>query len=419
MLALQFQLEQTQWWPPERLAQAQLAQLNQSLAQARATVAFYRDRLPAAPLDWDAFRALPRLTRSEVQAQGAALLSNRVPPQHGDVASGETSGSTGRPITYYATGMSQFFWRAFTLRDHLWHRRDLCGKLAVIRPRVETMTLPGWGPSAEAAFHTGPCLTLGIAIDVDEQLAWLAGQRPDYVLSMARNLHALAQRALERGVKLPGLREARAYGEVLPEDAREIVRRAWDVPLTDLYTAEEVGYIALQCPDGGGLHLQAENLVVEILDPAGRACGPGEIGKVVITTLHNFAMPLIRYELGDYAEAGAACRCGRGLPVVTRVLGRSRNLMTLPGGAKRWPSFASERWSHLAPVRQLQLVQRSVEEVAVRVVAARPLSPPEKAALVRALQQSLRHPFRMPVEEVAEISRSGHKYEDFVSEMGA
>jgi phenylacetate-coenzyme A ligase PaaK-like adenylate-forming protein len=71
--------------------------------------------------------------------------------------------------------------------------------------------------------------------------------------------------------------------------------------------------------------VQSESVLLEIVDDAGRACAPGRAGRVVVTSLHNFATPLIRYELGDLAEFGAPCACGRSLPVISRVLGRSRS----------------------------------------------------------------------------------------------
>ena len=76
---------------------------------------------------------------------------------------------------------------------------------------------------------------------------------------------------------------------------------------------------------------------MEVLDNHGRPCKEGETGRVVLTDLHNFTMPLIRYEIGDYAEVGPPCACGRGLPVLARILGRSRNMLTLPAGDRIWP----------------------------------------------------------------------------------
>ncbi len=138
----------------------------------------------------------------------------------------------------------------------------------------------------------------------------------------------------------------------------------------------------------------------------------------MVTPLHNFATPLIRYEIDDYAEVGEACPCGRGLPVLTRILGRSRNMLTLPSGEQFWPSFPSEAFMTAEPVRQVQLVQRSLEEIDVKLVAARPLSRAEQDRLRGAIGERLRHPFTLNLVFVDEIPRSASgKDEDFRSEI--
>ena len=423
-LALQHQLEESQWWTPAELQRHQLAQFQLVLRHAIDTVPHWGRSLGSEwcssdlQLDWTRFRSLPLLKRSDVQRLGNDLLSRKLPSDHGGFVSSETSGSTGRPIKRYGTAVTEFFWRAFTLREHFWHRRDFSGRLSAIRLKVERGESKGWGPATDLVMQTGPCGLLNLRTDIDAQLDWLQAQSPQYLITHASNMLWLAQRSIERGIRLPGLLQARTYGGALPDGTRATVRQAWNVGLADIYTAEEVGYLALQCPEHEHYHVQSENLIVEILDDAGNPCAPGEVGRVVVTTLHNFAMPLIRYELGDYAEAGAACACGRGLPVIKRIVGRERNILRLPDGRRHWPSFPSEKWTVAAPdVQQLQLVQKSLREVVVRIVAPRELSEDEAQRLIAALQDCLGHPFRMSVERVGEIARAGnYKFEDFVSE---
>ena len=389
------------------------------------TVPYWRDRLGSGwqdlrtTIDRDTFCALPLLRRVDIQRHGKELLSERIPTSHGRLIRSETSGSTGRPIVRYGTELTELFWRAFTLRDSLWHKRDLAGRLAAIRLKVESGESAGWGPATDAAYHTGPCALLNIRTDIDAQLDWLESQAPRYLITMASNLLWLAKRSLERGIRLPGLSQARSYGGALPEETRSIVREAWGVEVADIYTAEEAGYIALQCPQFEHYHVQAEGLLVEVLDDMGKQCDPGEIGRVVVTTLHNFAMPLIRYELGDYAEVGEPCPCGRGLPVIRRILGRHRNLLRLPDGRRHWPSFPTDKWTPAAPsVEQLQIVQRSTQDIVLRIVSVCELNPDESSHLIAALQACLGYPFRMTIERVESIARSGNfKFEDFVSEI--
>jgi phenylacetate-CoA ligase len=90
-----------------------------------------------------------------------------------------------------------------------------------------------------------------------------------------------------------------------------------------VYSSDEAGYIALQCPEGEHYHVQSESLLLEVLDAAGSACMPGQVGRVIVTTLNNFAMPLVRYDTGGDAEVGPPCACGRGLPVLRSLVERA------------------------------------------------------------------------------------------------
>jgi phenylacetate-CoA ligase len=162
--------------------------------------------------------------------------------------------------------------------------------------------------------------------------------------------------------------------------------------------------------------VQAESLFVEILDDGDRPCRPGQIGRVMITDLHNFAFPLIRYEIGDFAEVGETCRCGRGLPVLKRIVGRTRNMLVLPNGDKFWPSFPENQMMPIAPIRQFQIVQCSLENVSAKFAIARAPTEDEENTLREFLIGCLGHRFGLDLDYVDEIPRSaGGKYEDFVS----
>lgn len=422
-LAAQYQLEASQWLSPRELHNAALGQLQLLLEDAFRNLSYWKDALqrigfqPGTAITFKDFRRLPLLTRADIQNLGDALLNRNLQNAHGRVYQGRTSGSTGTPITFYQTDLSQHFWRAFTLREHLWHERDFSGKLAAIRSNVEESHGTNWGPATDPVVQTGPCSNLNIRVSIDDQLDWLAREDPDYLITHPSNLKALAARAIERRLRLPRLKQLRTFGEVLSQDTYRLCRRAWRAGIADTYSSEEAGYIALQCPHGA-YHVQAENLLVEILGERGKPCAPGIIGRVVITTLHNFAMPLIRYEIGDYARAGKQCACGRGLPVLRQIVGRQRNMLKLPDGSQHWPSFMEDRWAGIAPIRQLQVVQRKLDEILLRVVAPRPLSAEESAKLIDTFKDTLRFPYRIDIERVEAIPRgSNFKFEDFLSEI--
>jgi phenylacetate-CoA ligase len=326
-----------------------------------------------------------------------------------------SSGSTGRPIKVIGTDTTHFFWLSLSLRDHVWHRRDLSKKLAAIRSKVTRGTSQGWGEWSDS-IASGPSSALNIQADVDEQLDWLMAENPHYLLTHPTNLYALVTRAAERSIHPVNLREVRTFGETLQPGLRELVREVWEAKLTDMYSAEEVGYIALQCPDNEHYHLQSENLLVEILDERGEPCKPGEVGEVVVTTLHNFAMPLIRYRILDHAEAGAPCSCGRSLQVIRRIVGRQRNMIVLPDGRSHWPSFPSGAWLAIAPIRQFQIIQRNPQTVEIKLVCPRSLNAQEEASIQAMLTEKLGHSFKYLFSYQDNIEpRANGKYEDFIS----
>lgn len=422
LLALQFQFEQSERWPGGLLRQAQQRQLERLLAHAAKTVPFYRERLGgidarelACP---ERYSQLPLLRRRDIQERHEDLRSLAAPRKHGNVSAGLTSGSTGQPIRFLQTELTLLFWHAFTLREHLWHRRDFAGKLGAIRSRVKAGSAHEWGPSTDPAFHTGPSATCGTEVPVGEQAQWLMRENPDYLISVASNVQELARYCGEHGLRPSRLREVRTYGEALHPDARKQIDAAWGVPVTDVYSCREVGYLAMQCPHDDHYHVQSEGVWLEIIDATGNPCAPGEVGRVVVTSLHNFAMPLIRYEIGDYAEAGAPCHCGRGLPVINRILGRVRNMLRLPNGDMRYPRFGEAQFGKVAPVRQFQVIQKTVGEIEVNLVTNRPLSGAEEGELRALILQNLAYPFELRFVYRDAIARADSgKYEDFRSEV--
>ncbi len=427
LLAVVHQLAESEWWPPAHLLAWQMRQLELLASHAFVTVPFYRDRLALlrsvgrgrlTPEHWS---RIPTLTRDQVQSAGTALRSRAVPKDHGQVFELTTSGSMGKPVTVARTAVANLFYAALNLRLHLWHGRDFAGTMAAIQSlagrRAEAASA-GTPASWTTAHHGGPVYFFDVTRPVTEQLDWLAGIDPDYLLTYPSNLQALVGRSRETGTTLGRLKQVSCMGEVLTGGQRRACEKGWGVPVVDTYSAQEVGFIALQCPDHDHYLVQAENLYLEVLDADGAPCPPGSVGRVVITDLHNFAMPLIRYEIGDFAEAGEPCPTGRGPPVLERIMGRARNMLVLPSGDVLWPSFPAELVLAAAPVRQLQLVQRSPEDIDVRLVMDAPLTPDQERRLGEALVARLGHPFRLTFTRVDGIPPGpGGKYEDFRSEI--
>ncbi len=428
LLALQFQLERSQWLSPEQIA-AEQARLAYRLYQhALAHVPFYRQRYAAAgftpeslnsPDDW---RRLPLLRRLDLQDQFTELQCR--PREHGELSTSATTGSSGAPVVVVGTAVTRILWHAITLRQHLWYQRDFSGKLAVIRAlrgdgdKTEERQ-DNWGGATVDLIKTGPLVALDSRTGIDEQARWLVREDPDYLLTYPSLALALLDELQREGLRLPRLRELRTFGELLEPRLRSRCQEVWGVPVVDGYSSQEVGYIALQCPQCEAYHVQAESVLVEVLDDNDRPCEPGEIGRVVVTALHNFAMPLLRYDIGDYAEVGGPCLCGRGLPVLRRIVGRQRNMAVLPDGRTIWPYLSDKllttgRTNSLPPIRQFQIVQTEPDAVTIRLVAGRPLRTEEEALVRGLICDALDWPMRVQLTHVEAIERGpGGKFEDY------
>ncbi|MGH8758377.1 MAG: phenylacetate--CoA ligase family protein [Burkholderiales bacterium] len=415
ILALLFQMESSQWLPEAALRARQSMQLRELLAHARRHCRFYRDRLPTDVAAWD---AIPLLTRHDLQSHFDALLADTYPLAHGKTFDITTGGSTGEPVMVRRTQLTQLFWEASTLRDHLWHRRDFSGTMAIIRhfDRPVDSSRPGrWG---SGIFPSGPTWHLPVSTDVERQLRWLQSVTPDILLTYPPNLMALMARMGREGMVLSRLREVRMISGTVTPALRQECRNTLNVPLTDLYSAQEVGVIGLQCPESGLVHLQSENLLVEVLNARGEACQEDEVGRVVVTDLHNFAMPLIRYALRDWAERGPTCPCGRGLPTLRRVLGRTRNMAFSPDGKQFWPVLGLHRFRQAIPdLRQYQLLQTENDAITVNLVCRPPPSAQQLQMLQEVLEEAMGYAYRWTwrIQDTELPLTASGKFEEFMS----
>lgn len=412
-------LAATERWSGAELARHQQLRLDKLLSHARANVPYYAD-LPDVngPL-WspEQFRQLPVLTRETLRDRSEELLSRNIPAGHRVVREANSSGSTGKHVTVKVDAVCAAMGDALALRDHRWHGRDLSLKAAGIRA-----IQPG-APKREFRWASdaggGPLVLLDVHTPIREQLDWLRREAPAYVATYASNASALLTEVERGAVTLPGLREIGTFGEMLPDDLRERSRRLLGIPVVDAYSSAELGLIALQCPSSEHYHVQSEHLLVEILREDGLPCEPGESGRVIVTTLHAFAMPLIRYDVGDYASVGQPCACGRGLPVMERILGRARNMLRLPNGDVLWPRYGTILLGKLFPLRQFRLVQTSLTQVVLEVVVTRPLQPDEEHRLRALVLDTLGYAFELDILPVETIERSpSGKFEDFVCRIG-
>lgn len=436
LMALQQQLDASQWWPAAQMQAAQFTQLAALLRHA-AGIPLHAARLRAARIDPaaptpESWARLPPLTRKDVQREGARLHAKAVPEGHGTTGEVATGGSTGIPVRVRKTALDELLWQALHVREEIWHREDPLGAIARLR-RVppglspaqvaqvwspEGLTFPDWGPPLNLLWRTGKMHVIESTQTVEVQAEFLRRAQPAYIFVNPSNLRLLLGHLREHPVAMPGLRSVWTLSEAVDDSLRALCRQVLGVRIVHNYTAAETGWMALQCPAHEHFHVQSEAFLLEVVDEANRQVAPGQTGRVLVTPLHNFAMPLLRYEIGDTAEWGPPCPCGRGLPVLTRIGGRILDLLTLPDGRVRRTDFSHYRLSKIEVVREYQVVQRSRTRIEMLLVTGRPLTDAERAEVLGVLETEFTEGFDFAVTEVKAIARTGAgKLRPFLSEI--
>lgn len=207
---------------------------------------------------------------------------------------------------------------------------------------------------------------------------------------------------LQSAPDLEFLRLVATVSEVIPDELRVFVKGLPGCRHFDSYGSVETGTIAGTCNTCGNYHPADRHLIVEVLGDDGQPVGPGGLGRIVLTTLYNLAMPLLRYDIGDYAVMSINANCCRSPVAISRIAGRERNLFKLPGGAKVIPNVAPEDILELG-IDRYKLVQISWKEIELRYI---PRTPETTISIKQAqylIDRNLSKVFRAIPVKVAEL----------------
>jgi phenylacetate-CoA ligase len=437
LLSILQQLEETQYYSEKKIEEARRPQLAGLIQHACLHSDLWKERFDAAGLNrliasgqaadagaWaECWQRLPILTRAEVQELGADLVIQSLPKGHGHISEVVTSGSSGKPVRISRSTLDHLYWQAFQLRGHEWRERDRSGTfLSILRDDQRPATAEGvymrkmddWGAPVATVWPTGPSVLLDYRAPVADIIAAIRDISPDYICTFPSLLLEILRVARDGELKLPRIKEVITVSEACPPELRELCREVLGAEMSSTYSAAECGGIATQCMEGNW-HAQSERVMVEILDDDGLPCQPGETGRVVLTPLQNFAMPLFRYEIGDLATVGdAGCRCGRKLPVIAAIPGRTRDLLQLPSGELRPPYYGHNAVMSVRPIRQHQVIQTSPTHICLRLVVAEALSAEDENFIKREVNTALEGMFQISIEYVDSIQRQpSGKYAEF------
>jgi phenylacetate-coenzyme A ligase PaaK-like adenylate-forming protein len=265
-----------------------------------------------------------------------------------------------------------------------------------------------------------PHYSLDLRTSTANMIAWLVRHCPKYLLTFPSVAQELAEHPDARRIAELGLKGVVAISEVVSDDASELVRRTFGCEIAQIYGCTEMGTVALQSPDDGTLLVCEENVMVELLDDDDQPVKPGETGRVILTSLYNFATPFIRYEIGDYATSAEASPSGRAFMRLQRIEGRQRNALVTASGTRVWQSDipAASVLRHVAAT-QFQIRQPTAESIEFVYVPAS-AAPVDHAGLEAYFASLLGRPVMLTLSPIDAMPRTaGGKYERIVSAIAA
>jgi len=389
------ELEESQWWPFERIQQLQSERLQRLIHHAYERVRYYRALMDACGVCPSDIRTaadlslLPVLTKTDVRQHAGELLAEGF-PRH-ELLVGRTGGSTGEPLSFYASRESR--WSrglARALRAYEW---------AGIYPGDTMVSVSRRRPSASAEETQFQRVVRFISRKAVEDSASLsdsslpsvvqriASRRPRALTGFPSTVCIIAEFIRDSGIPAPEVGAIVVGGEQLFDEQRSLLRDVFGTEPFSKYSSYESFEIAMECNAHEGFHIAAEDIVVEIVDDANQPVEPGRQGRIVVTNLHEYGMPLIRYDIEDESSLlEGACACGRSLPRLSTIIGKTGDTFYTPSGKR--VSARSFRTAILVElgIRRFQFVQDRLDHVTVRVVPNDSLSPGQAQELDAALK---------------------------------
>ncbi|ACR01864.1 phenylacetate--CoA ligase family protein [Thauera aminoaromatica] len=425
-VALRRGLEDSQWWPRERIEALQLERLRALLVHARDHVPYYREGFarigfdPAAIASLAELQSLPFLGKAEIRANTEALKADDAV----GLARFNTGGSSGEPLIFFIGDRRVSHDVAAKWRATRWWGVDIGDpEIVVWGSPIELGAQDRVRALRDRLFRTEllPAFEMS-ATKLDGFVARIRARRPKMLFGYPSALSHIGLHAERRGIRMDdlGIEVAFCTSERLYDHQREAIERVFGCPVANGYGSRDAGFIAHQCPQGG-MHLTAEDLIVEIVDGEGRVLPPGQAGEIVVTHLATGDFPFIRYRTGDVAVMDTAtCACGRGLPMLREIQGRATDFVVARDGTVMHGLALIYVLRDLPQVAGFRIVQESLEHTRVQVVPGVGFDADTVGRIEHGLAARLGEGVRIDVEQVAEIApeKSG-KYRYVVSKVDA
>jgi phenylacetate-CoA ligase len=377
-------LAESQWWSQAEVAEFQWRELRRLVEHAFLTIPYYQRKYAAAGIRLEDIQSpadyarLPILTREEINDHREELRSTAYRKR---LISHATGGSSGTPTRFYIS-IESYDWRtACTQRAYGWSGYQQGERTLHLwgAPIGRPPRLQAWKSSLYAAVRRDLFFnTFSQSAALWERVYSAALRfRPRFVIAYVSSLEQFARYLLERNLKLSGVRAAISAAEAVCAHHKDLCRQALGAPLFNVYGSREFRCIASECEQQQGLHINSENILVETALPPQE--GPSEI---LITDLHNYGMPFLRYAIGDVGQLESApCPCGRGLPRLRSVEGRVLDMLRTADGRLVPGEFFPHLLKEFPEIAEFQVEQTSLTRILISVVLRQPLAESSRALI--------------------------------------
>lgn len=403
-------MDDSQWWPSANLEQLQLERLRTLLAKASKHVPYYRDCFAKLGFDPQATQSLvdlqklPFLTKAIIRAEGDRMKSEIAKC----LARFNTGGSSGEPLIFFIGNERISHDVAAKWRATRWWDVDIGDREIVVwGSPIELTTQDKVRQIRDRLMRTRliPAFQMSEA-KLDEFVATIRSFRPTMLFGYPSSISLIARHAEKRGQIMNdlGIKVAFVTSERLYDHQRDDISRVFGCPVANGYGGRDAGFIAHQCPHGG-MHITAEDIIVEIVDPDGNPVPHGTAGEIVITHLATSEFPFIRYRTGDVAVlSDKSCTCGRGLPLIEEIQGRTTDFVVAADGTVMHGLALIYTLRDITGIMAFKIIQESLQLTRVLIVPGTTCEVPAAIARIEHdLAARLGEGVTIQVEQVSEI----------------
>lgn len=377
----------------DRLAREiwQKKQLGNLINHAYVRSDFWRRKIPSGLSRQDILQHLPILTRKDIVAQVQKEGSLFIDKERGAVSSYETTGSTGSPLKVFVCQQNAYYNVVRSLAQLFFDGLSLDANRVQISPVIHfedlrkkswvTSSSPHWAGPLSGLYRNGSNKMVSFNKDIDGLVKELSKDDVGYLVCPSRVLEQLLEHG---GLELVGKLGIKLWVHVSDYRSPEVVEqlKRVGIPVSSNYSAGETGPIAYECTTHEGhFHVAHTNVIVECDDKLTTTFDGVAVGRLLITHLHSYATPLIRYDIGDFGKLHHRCPCGHDGPTISHIYGRGKHFLRHPDG-RYLPFYVSTRLlRESVEFEECRFLQETIDTITVQIGGRETLSPEEEQKL--------------------------------------